>query len=295
MNPYTTADLLQAVKNIGMLPDASSGSLSPDNLLVHATDELHGTIVPMILAAREHFYETYSDLTVSADKMTYPIPNRAIGGLLSSVQYIYGLNIIGLNPIQPTNASTTWSSLSPRGYWFENNNIVLYPTPSSPNYIIRMRYFQRPSRLTQVSNCGQIVSIDNVGQTVTLSSIPTSWTPGIVVDFVPTLLPNTPYGIDSSVTGISGTVVSFSTLPATVAVGDWLAIAGYTPIPELPYEMFASLAQATVCKALESIGDAQGLATAGENFKIKISNALKLITPRDQTGPKRVCSNWRNL
>ena len=295
MNSYTTADLLTAVQTIGMLPQASTGSLSNDNLLIHATDELHGTLVPMILAVREHYYETSYTFTITANQNTYTIPIRAIGGVLSSVQYVYNTNMIPLMPIPPASATTTWASLSPRGYWFQNNSITIYPTPSAQNYQIILRYFQRPSRLTQLAYCAQITAINTIANTVTVTAAPSSWTTGTVVDFVPLLYPNTPYGLDQPITGVTGQVISFAALPSGVSVGDWLTPDGYTPLPEMPFEMFPALAQATVCKALESLGDMQGLQLAQQNFQTKVENALKLITPRDQTGPKRVTSGWRSL
>ena len=295
MQGYTTTDLLNSVKTRGMLPDASTGSLSPDNLLELASEELHTVMVPMILAAREHYYEKLLDQTVVALNGVYSIPDRAIGGTLASVQYIYGINIIMLTPIEPASVTTIYPGLSPRGFYFQNNSIVLYPIPSTTNYTLRMRYFQRPSKLAQTINCGQVTAFDPIGNTITVSSIPSSWTTGTVVDFVPSLLPYTPYALDQTITGVAGNVISFTTIPTTIAVGDWLAIAGFTPIPELPVEMFPVLAQCTVCKALEALGDAAGLQAAQANLQVKVSNALKLITSRDQSGPKKICSGWRNL
>ncbi len=295
MNAYTTADLLVAVRNVGMLPDASSGSLSPDNLLRYATDELHSLIVPLIMSVREHYYERYTDVTSASGVATYSIPERAVGGVLSSLQYSINGGLCPLDPIPASMAATESPSLTPVGYWFQGNSVVLHPPPSSTPYTLRMRYFQRPSRLELTSACAQISAIDTVNNSVTVSSIPSSWTTGTSLDFIPKSIPNTPYEMDKATTGVTGTTISFSSLPSGVVIGDWLAIAGYTPIPELPFEMFPAIVQATVCKALESIGDAQGLGAAKESLQGKLQAAIKLITPRNQTGNKKVVSGWRFL
>ena len=291
---FTTTDLLNTIKTRAMLPDASSGALSPDNLLMLATEEMSSIIVPLILAAREKYYETYVDALAVPNQSKYPIPQRAVGGVLSAVQYIFGINIVPLVPMDPSSITTNLTALSPRGFYFQNNDVVIFPAPSSPSYTIRMRYFQRTSALAQVQNCAQITSIDPIGISVTVAPVPSTWSSTTIVDFIPNKLPYTPYNLDTAVTNVIGSVVYFAALPADLAVGDWLAEAGTTPIPEIPNEFFSVLAQATACKALEALGDKEGLAVAQQNLKQKCDNALKLITPRDQTTPKKVVSNWRN-
>jgi hypothetical protein len=297
---FTTSDLIASVQSRAMLPSASVGSLSNATILNFATEEMLSGIVPMILSAREKYYETHLDVACVQNQATYGIPPRAIGSTVSSVQWIYGINILQLNPIDPPGVTSLVTAPSPRAFYFENGNIYLYPPPSSSNYTIRIRYFQRPSHLEQTINCAQITAINTVANTVTVSSIPSSWTTGTVVDFIPQTLPCTPYGLNSAILSVSNNVVSFSSLPsnpsnnAALTVGDWLALAEYTPIPEIPNEFFPVLAQSTVCRCLEAIGDTMGLQAANQTLQAKAQNAIKLITPRDAQGSKKITSNWRN-
>lgn len=292
---YTTLDLLSSVKVRAMIPDASTGSLSSANLLNLATEELHIALVPLILSVREKYYETYHDTAVIAGMGAIPIPSRAIGGVLSVVQYLLNGAVYPLNPIDPNAISTTNTGSFPRGIYFENNSIVVYPTQDTPQGTVRQRYYQRPSRLEQTSNCAQVTSFDTIGLTATCSGgVPSTWASGTVVDFIPHGIPYTPYGLDSAVTGVSGSVISFSSLPSALAVGDWIALAEYTPIPEVPFEFFPVLAQATACKALEAVGDLQNLQFAQPKLQAYIEAALKLVTPRDQNATKKVVSGWRN-
>lgn len=298
MAQWTTADLLASVTARANFPDATKGSLSPASLLNFATEELHLTLVPMILACREKYYETYQDFPIVNGVATYAIPTRAIGGVLSAVQYVYGQTVVNLTPLDPSQVITTTTSATPRGFYYENNNVHLDPTPSGTGGTLRMRYFQRPSRLEQTINCAQITAVDPVGMTVTCSSVPSTWGNASVVDFVPSYIPYTPYGLNTAVTGIASGVVSFVALPKDangnllVKVGDWLALAEYTPIPEVPFEFQPYLAQATVCKGLEATGDSQGLANATAKLDVYRKSAVSLITPRDQSGPKKIVSRW---
>lgn len=302
---WTTTDLLSSVKNRAMIPDASSGSFSPACLLQFATEELLLTLVGMILGVREKYYETFQDQAVTANVGAYPIPARAIGGAVSSVLYVYNGAIRQLHPIDPGAINTTVTSAYPSNFYFQNNSIVLYPTPSATQGTLRLRYFQRPNRLEQTINCAQITAFDPVAMTATCAGgVPSSWGNGTLVDFIPqTASQATPYGLSKAVTGVTGSVISFTALPVAdtannipgPAIGDWIALAEYTPIPEVPFEFQVVLAQATAVKALEAQNDQVGLQVAQAKLTEYLQMATKVVTPRDQGGQKKVCSGWRRF
>lgn len=293
---WTTLDLLSTIKNRAMIPDASSGSFGPSTLLSFATEELLLTIVGMILGVREKYYETYADTAVQANVAVIPIPARAVGGVVSVVQFLYNGAVRPLEPIEPSAINTTVSAPYPTNYYFQNNSIVLYPTPSQSAGTVRQRYFQRPNRLEQTINCAQVTAFDPVARTVTCASVPSTWSTGNQVDFVPqTASQATPYGLNSALTGVAGSVLSFSALPAAVAVGDWVALAEYTPVPEIPFEFQVVLAQSAACKALEAQGDQAGLAAASAKLREYVQAATLVITPRAQQAQKKVTSGWRRF
>lgn len=300
---WTTADLLTSIKTRAMLPDASTGSYSSASLLNFATEELLLTLVGMILGCREKYFETSSSTTITANTGVLAIPARAIGGVISAVLYTYNNVVRQLQPISPPSITTTSTAASPTNFYFQNNSIVLYPTPSVDFGTIILRYFQRPNRLEQTSNCAQITAFDAVAMTATCSGgVPSTWGNGTAIDFIPqTASQATPYGLNSNVTGVTGSVVTFTALPVAVAasnipgpaIGDWLAPAEYTPIPEIPFEFQVVLAQATACKALEAGGDREGLAAAQAQLQAYIRAAVLVMTPRDQGGLKKVVAPWR--
>ncbi len=290
---WTTLDLLTSIKNRAMIPDASSGSLGTATLLNYATEELLITVVPMILGVREKYYETYTDTALTSSLTSIPVPARAVGGTLSSVQYIFGTAFRQMLPIDPATVVSSARG-TPTNYYFENNTIVPYPLPMTTQGTIRMRYFQRPNRLEQTINCAQITSFD--ATTVTCSSLPTAWVTTNTVDFIPkTASQATPYGIDKAITNVASTTLTFAAVPSATAVGDWIALSEYTPIPEIPFEFQAVLAQASACKALEAIKDQAGLKIAAEKLEQYQAAAVKMMTPRDQGGLKKIVSNWRQF
>jgi len=289
---WTTDDLLSSIKNRAMIPDASSGSLSPAALLNFASEELILRLAGAITSCREKYYETYVDTAVAAGVATFQIPTRALGSTVAAVQFLYQNRMRPLQPIDPASITNTDTALEPTHFYFQNNSVVIYPTPTNATGTVRLRYYQRPNRLEQTANCAQVTAIGTGN--VTVAAAPSTWSTNTQVDFIPqTASQATPYGLNSVVTGVTGNVISFSALPAALAVGDWLALAEFTPIPEIPFEFQVVLAQAAACSALDAINDQPALQGASAKLDKYLEAAVKLLTPRDKAGKKIVVSGWR--
>lgn len=301
MGGYTTADLITAVQNGMMLPDASTGSFSSSALLSYATMELQGPIMTLIMAAREKYYMTSVDMDITANQPFYAIPERAAGGIVAQAQYIWGDQINELPAIDPKEIYST-NTGTPRAIMFQNNYVVIYPTPTQSTGTLRLYYFQRPSSLEQTINCAQITAISS--GSVTCSSVPSSWASGTTVDWIPAALPYTPYGLDTVITGATSTTVTLAVPTASQtdagtptpapAVGDWLALSEYTPIPEILRELFVVLVQGTICRVLEAAGDGTKLAQAQKKLASYAKAAKRQIQPREQGSSKKIVSRWLN-
>jgi hypothetical protein len=302
MSAYTTTDLIKSVRVRGMFPDASQGSLSPDNILLVASEQLREKLVPIILSVREKYYETFIDYNLTNGQAIYDIPARAIGGITSIVQFILNNSVTNLSPLDPSSIGTTQTGLYPRGFYFENDKVVVYPTPNSTSGILRLRYYQRPSLLIRDNEAAQITAVDEANGTVTVRTYPSSWSSAMLVDFINNNTPYSPYALDEPIEVISaGNVISFGSLPknreekSIVKVGDWLAPANYTPLPEMMADFFPVLAQATAVQLLSALGDKAAYEDKKGELNEMIKSAVKTITPRDVFGTKKVKSDWRNF
>lgn len=295
MATYTTTDFLTSVRMRGSIPTSTSSSNvnNTTNLLSMGTEELHIKLLPLIMSIREEFYVTSKDYSITANQATYALPSRASGMVVRDIQIVDGSSIYSLRPIDPDLISTT-STGSVDGYYFQHNNIVLYPTPGSTSGTLRVRYFARPSRLAATSACAQISAIDTGTNTVTVAAVPSSWSTSTPLDFIKATAPYYNPAVDQTPTNVAATTITFSSLPSDIAVGDWLALAEYTPIPQIPHEFQPLLAQMTVVKALEAIGDQGGAKAAKADLDLIQANALQLITPRSHSDPRKVIGrNWR--
>ena len=295
MASYTTTDFLASVRQRGSIPTTTNTNNvnSTANLLNLATEELHIRLLPLIMSVRAEYYVYPKTYSITANQSDYAIPSRASGLVLRDVQIIEGTSIRSLSEIPTENISTT-STGTVEGYYLEHQNVVLYPTPATTSGTLKLRYYIRPSRLAATSDCAQITAINTGTNTVTVSSVPSTWTTGTDVDFVSATVPYQCRAIDQDISSVSGSDILFASLPTGLAVGDWVALAEYSPIPQVPFEFLPVLSQMTVVKALESLGDSTGGARAAKDLEQIQANALLLVTPRNHGEPTRVTpTRWR--
>lgn len=291
---YTTTNLVDSIVTRGQFPDSTNTKTisSPANLLNLATEELRIKILPMILDVAGDYYVKSLDIPVVANQAAYPLSTRVTGSVLRSIRLVNGSTDMPFSLLQPDDLPVSQGG-TPYGYYFENNNIVLYDTPTSSGLTVKTRYFLRPSRLEQVSNCALISSIDTVNKQVVVASVPSSWGVGTKLDWISQDVPYALKSLDLTITAISSTTITFAALPSDGLVSDYLALAEYTPLPQIPEEYQPLLSQLVVCKVHEALGNTQGYQMAMADLKICTKNALSLITPRDQSHPKKiVASSW---
>lgn len=287
---YTTNDLLVSVRNRGSIPSTTNDNNvnSNQNLLNIATEQLHTKLYPLLQSTREEFYVAPpKDYAITANQAEYEIPSRASGLVCRDVLLIKGNQIISL-PLKEREYIKTSDTGDVEGFYFRHNKVVLYKTPSTTQNTLRLIYYLRPSRLAVTTDCAQIASIDTGANTVTVSSIPSTWAANTEVDFVEATSPYAPLEIDQTITNVASTTITFSSLPDNLAVGDWLAPAGYTPIPQVPFEMLPILAQLTVVKTLEAMGDREGAKHAYTDLQTDLENMMKLIQPRSHGENKKI-------
>lgn len=281
---FTTAALLLDVKRRISIP--TSQSLYPDSdILEVLTRELHATVVPMYVSLREDYFKVYTDLACSTGVTTFSPPTiRAIGQKFVDVNWqgtdgtfgrlaLTGPELIGIQ----------------NGYWFMADQIVT--AQAYPNGSLRITYLRRPGYLALTTDCAQITAINTGTNTLTCSSVPTTWTTATKLDIVKGTPPFTGLADDQTpsavVTGTNGTV-QFSALPSALSVGDWIAPQYQSPIAQVPPEAFNYLAVCASCQILQSLGALQEVqAMMDERTRLEIG-LQKISAPRVENDQRRI-------
>ena len=248
------------------------------------------------------------NLTISVDiprnaSGSYSIPNRALGNKLRDVSLVNGNTIYEMSQISIgelpdySNYSEPYTQLDL--FYIENNKIKLVTATRSYDSI-RMRYYLRPNFLTKVEEAGIVNSIttNTVAGTITLSmsQIGKNFTDSDKYDIIGKETPNKIKSMDltavSLTTGGTGNIVfniaDIGEYLDDIEVGDYISLAGETPVPNIPTEMHPLLAQAAAIQLLEALGDTEALQNAIARMDKMVTAVQTLIDARVELAPKKI-------
>lgn len=257
MPSYTTDTLIASVRRRGHLTE-SAGSVDLDDLVALADEELQTYVVPYLMRIRAEYFVTDYDFSLTPGTYLYDLPPRAIGSEVRMVSRKETDNryrrILRAEPerldMPPLSAG------APNQYFFKDTQLGFTPCGAAD---VRVEYFRRPGHLVLEEQGAQVTAIDTVANTVTLAATPDTFDDTQLYDFTRQSPPFRLLGMDVEVASITSGVMQLTDTPPTgLAVGDWVTLAQESVIPQIPLEVHPFLAQRTVVKALEALGDARG-------------------------------------
>lgn len=291
---HTTTDLLRSIKVKGQIP-TSQNTFSTADMLGLADDETRTGLVPMLMSVRESYFQTYKDVAIVDGTAAYAVPTRAIGEKLKEVQLVDTAgNVRDLDRIEKedVHSYSQGSSSALEGFYFEGSDIVLVPTPTGlSDHYLRLTYFKRPSSLVAITAAGQITAINTGTREVTISSTPSTFTTSRTYDFIQANPGFKNLSIDQAVSSVASNILTFSSaLPSGLAIGDWVALAGETPIPQLPVEFHSVLALRTAISILRALGHEKEADSKQKELEKLEERVLGLVSPRVEGEPKKVIS-----
>lgn len=275
---YTTLDLIAAIERRSFSP-ANQLTFSQAEILAMADEELKTTILPRLVAVREEFFVVKQDQAITASQAGYPVPERSIGQLVREIKVRNaGGSLRNLPRIEPEDRISAAVG-NPESFFMQNNEIHLYPTPSSTLDTLEVTYFVAPGDFIDPADAAIISSIDTATNTVTVSSIPSSWASGNTFDFISATGMHQYRAVDQVSVTVSGSDIIFSSLPSTLIVGDYVALQGQLPLVQCPPNFRAVLAQATASFILRSQNQ-PGASESVDQLEKMLQAAIGLITPR---------------
>ncbi len=231
-------------------------------------------IYPIMLKLNEEYFLQSKDFDI-VPRGTYRIPRRAIGSNIRDLTMVDGSgNVTKIDRLFEEDRSTNKS-----GYYMLRNSVELSSDFTSNT--LRMKYFARTGELVLPASAAQIISIDTGLNQVEVSSVPSTMINGSVIDFVQN---NNPYDLldyDVTITSLSGTTIGVAALPSGLEVGDWIAFANQSPVPQIPEEMHPVLVQSALVSTLSSKKD-KALDYEAKVLMKNIENAISMLDPRVQ-------------
>lgn len=274
-----SSQLIAALKIHGSFP-SSNDLFSDSDFLVLFNHQMKVEIVPMMLKLNEEYFVQYKDFTITQGAK-YRIPKRAIGSMIRDLKVIDA----GGNQQNLARLYEEDRPLNKTGYYIERNQVEL--SNDFTTGTLRMKYFGRPSTLVLTTACAQITSINTGLNQVVVSSVPSTMTTNTIIDFVQASNPCDLLGMDYTISGVSGTTLSFSALPDDLEEGDYICIAGESPVPMVPDELHQVLIQSALCKTLSSKKDKQYKDEMDTLMRVK-EDAINMLDPRVQNNSNKV-------
>jgi len=307
---FTTTELLADIKRKSFVP-ISQITFSDDDLLAMADEEIQTGIVPFIMSVREEYFVDYVDYIVDENTRTYPIPARTIGAKLRMVTVLINPE----NNQQPNErrlpeidaAESIFNNnfnnfLSLQAFFLRDNSVVLSPSANSfAGQTLRLTYFKRPNKLIPVSSCSQLTGTVASNQAV-VNIVPTNFGTGssvtITADLVKATDPFDLLAMDIPITIDTSTNVA--TFPADLStyninVGDYICLAGESPIAILPFEAQSLLAQRVAVKILQALGDAKNFQLATTRLQEMEHNIKAMLSNRVEGSNRKVVNHYNTF
>lgn len=291
-NAYTATAQIASAKRRGWIPDSTG--LTTADLLGLFNEEQRVYLTAVLKSVREEYLvrEADHDVALVAGQSRYRVPTRCVGAALRSIALLDSQsNPIPLTRVEPENDWRYPGTGSPCGYKLRGGTVQVLPVPSGGG-TLRLGYLQRLSTIVDAEECGEITAINTGTHAVTFNAadtVPDDFLLTARYDFVRGSSGFETLAIDQAPTALAANVLTFSSLPSELAVGDFLALAGETPIPQVPVECQYLLAQRVVVKILEATDSPRVKAAKAMLDEMK-ADVMALLSPR-VTASSRVVVN----
>jgi hypothetical protein len=288
---YTWEDFLDEVKTLGMVPTAQD-TFTEARFLRLTWGQMISRILPLVGKVQEGFYEYDFDQSLNATGV-YDIPTRAIGSKVVKVALLNGASIYPLTRYyEDSQGDLSAAPAGDYGFKLKRNQVILLPNVPSGWSQVRITVSLRPNRIITNGDAAQVTDINTGTQTVTCETVPSDWVAGSTYDIVQQNPHFDWLSIDQAVAavtpGAGGTIEFSSALPTRLQVGDWVALAGESPIIQIPEVLHPLLAQYVANVTLKGQGDAEAYKLGVEAAKEIREDVLSLINPRVQTEGKKI-------
>ncbi len=311
---YTTEELITEVRNRSMTPDADSPGTRDADLLLYLNSEMMNELIPRVSKLHEEFWVVTELITLSVndpDSTFVEIPDRAVGTSLRDLFIVDGgdrafipqINREDLAAYQIVRGEGT----DIRGFFIEGNRIRIFPGVAASGNQLEVSYQFRPSQLVLAASYTTITAVDTALKQITVAATaPINFSVDQLIDIHG---PNSGAEIrvwDNKITAISSQTVTL-TDPIDgndtregrkiVKVGDYLVPREESAIPMLPRETHTILAQAAVCRVIESLDDQEKLAMHTKTLDRWLNgmnyNIAKRVRGRPRVIVNRKAPLWR--
>lgn len=301
-NRWLVSKLIRDIKRRGFIvqsDDVGDGFATADFLDV-IDNVIRSKMVPLLKRTRESYLLRKVELELTSGTSRYPIPGRAAAESVHSI--LTEVSPDHWAPLERTevhqaHAFTSAAGAGLFGYYLEDDSVEFIPTPGEAT--VRFVIYNRPNLVVEASAVGYISAVNTGTKAVTVktwdedaedfttSAAPSTFSSSVLYDLVKGTPGFRNHGTDLAATVASNVLTFAETLPDNLAVGDFVCLAGETPIAQIPAELHPLLAQEVARELLEAKGDAKAERAQATADRLQ-TDALEMLTPRASAAPRYV-------
>ena len=280
---YTTEDLVEQIKE-NTSTEFAQGRFSQSTIINICNQESIKRIRPIISDLQKEFFVISTAVAVAANQKHVRLPKRASGRGLRELYLTVDTERHLLTQItreQATNEETTNSGI-PRKFYFEADSIV-FTQPMSQAATLELVLEVSPGKLVLSTATTTVSSVDFDTGVVVVAGNPSGFGSTVEYDFIQQLgYGNAVLACGLTPSSVVGTTYTFiaSELPKTLTTGDYITLAGETPIPNMPDEAVACLIHAVSTRIYRLRGDFDGMKAEKQELQNSILYLQQALADR---------------
>lgn len=255
---YVTENLVEQIKD-NTSTEFAQGRFSRDTVISLCDQESIKRIRPLISDLQAEFFVLSKVVSLVQGDQKVRLPKRASSRGLRDLYLLIGSTRYPLEQMTRETAISveTDSQGIPSRFYFDSDSIVLNCAVSQSCSLVLLLEVS-PGRLVLSSSVATVSAIDRTNNIVSVAGNPSGYGGAVEYDFVQQLgYGNSVLGIGLTPTQVSGTDYTFADgdIPETLQIGDYLTLAGTTPVPNMPDEAVITLIHAVSARIFKMRGD----------------------------------------
>jgi hypothetical protein len=255
---YVTENLVEQIKD-NTSTEFAQGRFSRDTVINLCNQETIKRIRPIVSDLQAEFFVVNKSVALAQGDQKIRLPKRAAARGLRDLYLLVGTDRYPLDQMTRESSiltETTGQGI-PMGFYFDADAITL-DCPVSQACTLVLLLEVSPGSLVLSSAVTTVTSVDFTSGVVTVAGTPSGYGGTVEYDFVQQLgFGNAALAVGVTPLTVVGTTYTFtaSELPTTLRVGDYLTLAGQTPVPNMPDEAVVTLIHAVSCRIFKMRGD----------------------------------------
>lgn len=298
---FDTTALMGKIFRAARVPLGSSYR-DPETILALASDEMEQWIVPELLKVSGGHFVAYQDFELVSGQTRYRFPERSIRPerleVVSSEGLLVGHLVLASGRLVDEVLAGRCPPTQGLGWWCPENNhavVVLRSTSDITGRSLRIFYRRQPNRLIATSACWRITEIN--GGNILMEPINAEdGNHDTVLGELYDVVASTPTfeATEEDIEEIAGdtNLLAVSPAPTNAAVGQFVAPAGFTPVPQLPVAFLGALVEHCAATILTEQGNRAGGDAKRAVAAAKLATALTTATPRGDEAETAAQDHW---